>query len=176
MAKEAIEAVYKHGGCRPIAQADINQAEGQRLRIVVEPIEQPDEILALAAQVYEELGEDQIAVDSKDLVRKYNKDKQEDGCSAHTKHILFGVARFGALARQSRQKRGFIPFLFEETGTTSDRRRGEPGQFCRRASRIGDDRDGDRVRREPSAGCSGGKFMGHWRGVRRMRSCRRRFS
>jgi predicted DNA-binding antitoxin AbrB/MazE fold protein len=60
MATEAIEAVYEHGGFRPIAQAGINLAEGQRVRIVVEPIEQPDDILALAAQVYEGLGEEQI--------------------------------------------------------------------------------------------------------------------
>ncbi len=60
MATEAIEAVYEHGGFRPIAQADINLAEGQRVLIVVEPIEQPDDILALAAQVYEGFDEEQI--------------------------------------------------------------------------------------------------------------------
>ena len=60
MATETIEAVYEHGGFRPITEVDINLAEGQRVRIVVEPIEQPDDILALAAQVYEDLSEEQI--------------------------------------------------------------------------------------------------------------------
>jgi predicted DNA-binding antitoxin AbrB/MazE fold protein len=60
MATETIEAVYEHGGFRPITPVDIILAEGQKVRLMVEPIEKPDDILALAAQVYEDLSEDQI--------------------------------------------------------------------------------------------------------------------
>ncbi len=60
MATEAIKAVYEHGGLSPIAKMDVNLAEGQMVRIAVEPIEQPDDMLAWAAQVYENLGEEQI--------------------------------------------------------------------------------------------------------------------
>jgi predicted DNA-binding antitoxin AbrB/MazE fold protein len=60
METETIEAVYEHGGFRPITPVDINLAEGQKVRLVVESIEKPDDILALAAQVYEGLSDDQI--------------------------------------------------------------------------------------------------------------------
>jgi predicted DNA-binding antitoxin AbrB/MazE fold protein len=60
MATESIEAVYEHGGFRPIATVDMNLAEGQKVRLVVETIDKPDDILALAAQVYEDLSEAQI--------------------------------------------------------------------------------------------------------------------
>ena len=60
MATETIEAVYEHGGFRPIAPVDMNLTEGQKVRLVVEPIEKPDDILALAAQVYEGLSNEQI--------------------------------------------------------------------------------------------------------------------
>lgn len=60
MATETIEAVYEHGGFRPIAPVDVNLAEGQKVRLVVEPIERPDDILALAAQVYEDLSDSEI--------------------------------------------------------------------------------------------------------------------
>ena len=60
MATETIEAVYENGGFRPITPVDMNLAEGQKVRLVVEPVEKPDDILSLAAQVYEGLSGDQI--------------------------------------------------------------------------------------------------------------------
>ena len=60
MATETIEAVYEHGGFRPITPVDINLLEGQKVRLVVERIEKPDDILALASRVYEGLSDDQI--------------------------------------------------------------------------------------------------------------------
>ena len=60
MATETVEAVYEHGGFRPITPVGMNLAEGQKVRLVVEPIEKPDDILALAARVYEGLSEGQI--------------------------------------------------------------------------------------------------------------------
>ncbi len=60
MTTEPVEAVYEHGSFRLVAPADLKLAEGQKVRLVVETIEKPDDILALAAQVYEGLTDDQI--------------------------------------------------------------------------------------------------------------------
>ncbi len=60
MTTETIEAVYEQGGFRPIAPVDLKLEEGQKVRIVVEPMEKPGDILALATQVYEGLSNDQI--------------------------------------------------------------------------------------------------------------------
>ncbi len=60
MATETVEAVYEHGGFRLVAPFDLKLAEGQKVRLVVEPLEKPDEILALAARVYEDLTDEQI--------------------------------------------------------------------------------------------------------------------
>lgn len=60
MTTDTIEAVYEHGGFRPIAPLDIDLAEGQKVRILVERLGQADDVLALAAQVYKGLEEDEI--------------------------------------------------------------------------------------------------------------------
>ena len=60
MKPEMIEAVYEGGGFRPVAPSDLKLAEGQKVRLVVEPIAEPDEVLTLAAQVYEGLTTDEI--------------------------------------------------------------------------------------------------------------------
>jgi len=40
MTTETVEAVYEHGSFRRVAPADLKLAEGQKVRLVVEPIEQ----------------------------------------------------------------------------------------------------------------------------------------
>jgi predicted DNA-binding antitoxin AbrB/MazE fold protein len=60
MTTESIEAVYEHGTFRLVAPVDLKLVEGQKVRLVVEPIEKPDDVLALAARVYEGLTDDQI--------------------------------------------------------------------------------------------------------------------
>jgi predicted DNA-binding antitoxin AbrB/MazE fold protein len=60
MTTETVEAVYEQGAFRLVAPVDLKLAEGQKVRLVVEPIEKPDDILALAARVYEELTDEQI--------------------------------------------------------------------------------------------------------------------
>jgi predicted DNA-binding antitoxin AbrB/MazE fold protein len=55
-----IEAIYEHGGFRLLNPEDLKLTEGQKVRLLVEPMEKPEEILALAAQVYEGLTNDQI--------------------------------------------------------------------------------------------------------------------
>jgi len=74
MATETIEAVYEYGGFRPITPVDINLMEGQKGCLRVEPFETPDDILALAAQVYEGLSADQI--DSIEQHTRRRKDSQ----------------------------------------------------------------------------------------------------
>ncbi len=60
MSTQLIEAVYEHGSFRPIAPVDMNLTEGQRVRLAVEQIDGPDDILGLAARVYEGLSQEQI--------------------------------------------------------------------------------------------------------------------
>lgn len=60
MTIENIEAVYDRGTFRLVMPVDLKLAEGQKVRLVVEPIEKPDDVLALAARVYEGLTDDQI--------------------------------------------------------------------------------------------------------------------
>jgi predicted DNA-binding antitoxin AbrB/MazE fold protein len=60
MKTETVEAVYEHGGFRLVTPADLKLTEGQMVRLLVEPIEKPDDILSLAGRVYEGLTEDQI--------------------------------------------------------------------------------------------------------------------
>ncbi len=58
MTANTCEAVYENGVFRPLA-APPNVAEGQRVRLTVEPGPQQD-VLELAAKVYEGLSEEQI--------------------------------------------------------------------------------------------------------------------
>lgn len=60
MTTESIEAVYEHGTFRLVTPVDLKLIEGQKVRLVVEPIEKPEDVLALAARVYEGLTDDQI--------------------------------------------------------------------------------------------------------------------
>ena len=60
MTTETIEAIYRHGSFRPIAPVGMNLAEGQKVRLVLESIEKPEDVLELAAQVYEGLSDEQI--------------------------------------------------------------------------------------------------------------------
>jgi predicted DNA-binding antitoxin AbrB/MazE fold protein len=75
MTTETIEAVYEHGGFRLVAPVGLKLSEGQRVRLVVEPIEQPDEILALAAQVYEGLSANEI-----DSVEEHSRRREHFFC------------------------------------------------------------------------------------------------
>lgn len=60
MAVETIEAVYERGGFRPVSPEKFHFAEGQKVRLVVERMETPEEILALATEVYEGLSETEV--------------------------------------------------------------------------------------------------------------------
>lgn len=70
MRTEAVEAVYEHGSFRLVAPADLELAEGQKVRLLVEPIEDPDELLALARRVYEGLTDEQIDSIERHMARR----------------------------------------------------------------------------------------------------------
>lgn len=55
---QAINAVYEGGAFRLLEESDLPLSEGQRVRL---RIEMPDDMLELAADVYEGLSEEQIA-------------------------------------------------------------------------------------------------------------------
>ncbi len=60
MITEEVEAVYEQGIFRIVAPVDLKLEEGQKVRLVVQPIEKPDDILDLAVLVYEGLTDEQI--------------------------------------------------------------------------------------------------------------------
>ena len=78
MKTETIEAVYEHGSFRPVAPADLEFAEGQKVRLAVEPMDDPDEVLALARRVYEGLPDEQIDSIEEHIARR--KDFLVKGC------------------------------------------------------------------------------------------------
>ncbi|HEY9853157.1 MAG TPA: antitoxin family protein [Leptolyngbyaceae cyanobacterium] len=57
---QTIEAIYEKGVFRPLTKPEI--AEGQSVKLIVETASKlnPDEMLKLAAQVYEGLSEEEI--------------------------------------------------------------------------------------------------------------------
>ena len=56
---QTCDAVYENGLFRPLAPTPEGLSEGQRVRLVVEA-KTPDDILALAAKVYEGLSPEDI--------------------------------------------------------------------------------------------------------------------
>jgi predicted DNA-binding antitoxin AbrB/MazE fold protein len=64
MQEETITAVYENGVFRPLDPVDSSVGEGQQVDLVVRPTIKrtltPDEILALAASVYDGLSEEEI--------------------------------------------------------------------------------------------------------------------
>lgn len=56
-----IDAVFEHGGFRIIDASHLRLSEGQHVRLIVEtPPDKPEDLLDLAAQVYEGLSSEQI--------------------------------------------------------------------------------------------------------------------
>lgn len=57
---ETLEAVYEDGVFKPLEPTTVS--EGQHVRLVIEPLARlaPDDMLALAAQVFEGLSEEQV--------------------------------------------------------------------------------------------------------------------
>lgn len=55
-----LKAVFEDGKFRPLDPSELPLTEGQRVRIIVETETAPDDLLALAGQVYAGLSEDDI--------------------------------------------------------------------------------------------------------------------
>jgi len=60
MTRESIEAIYEHGTFRLITPVDLKLIEGHKVRLVVEAIEKPGDVLDPATRVYDGLTDDQI--------------------------------------------------------------------------------------------------------------------
>ncbi len=56
---QTCEAVYEDGVFRPVKDLPTSISEGQRVRLVVE-MDEPTDILRLAAQVYDGLSDEQV--------------------------------------------------------------------------------------------------------------------
>jgi predicted DNA-binding antitoxin AbrB/MazE fold protein len=71
MTHETIEAIFANGTFRILRPDHLSLREGQRVRIVIETDETPDQILDRAAQVYDGLTpEDQAAIEQIALDRR----------------------------------------------------------------------------------------------------------
>jgi len=71
--EQAIEAVFENGNFRVIDPSPLHLSEGQKVRLLVEEQKRSaDDILALAAKVYEGLSEDDI-----DEIERIALDRQD---------------------------------------------------------------------------------------------------
>ena len=72
--KESIDAIYEHGVFKPFKKLKIS--DGMKVRLIVQTISEADEMLELAAQVYNGLTEkdideiEQIALDRRDFFKR----------------------------------------------------------------------------------------------------------
>jgi predicted DNA-binding antitoxin AbrB/MazE fold protein len=72
MGTEIIEAVYEHGRFRLIQPAELKLAEGQKVRLVMEPIVTSNDILTLATQIFDGLTGDQVDAIEEHFQRREN--------------------------------------------------------------------------------------------------------
>jgi predicted DNA-binding antitoxin AbrB/MazE fold protein len=61
MSTGTLEAVFEHGSFRLMHPSSVPLREGQRVRLIIQVDESPDDILALAAQVYAGLSPEEVA-------------------------------------------------------------------------------------------------------------------
>ncbi len=60
MLKQTVDAVFENGVFRPLVKRAISIGEGQQVRLTVETIESPAQVLELVVQVYDGLTEQEI--------------------------------------------------------------------------------------------------------------------
>lgn len=70
MATEIIEAIYEQGGFRIINPRNLKLIEGQKVLLIMEPIKEPEDILAIATRVYDGLTDGQIDSIGKHIWRR----------------------------------------------------------------------------------------------------------
>jgi predicted DNA-binding antitoxin AbrB/MazE fold protein len=58
---QTLDAVFEDGSFKPLNNGSLPFAEGQRVKLTVEtPVETRDDLIALAAQVYDGLTEEEV--------------------------------------------------------------------------------------------------------------------
>lgn len=72
MNTKTLDAVYEDGVFRPTHPGRFDLAEGQKVRIVIDPVEQVDVLLEMAADVLAELSDQEIA-EIEQIVRRRGK-------------------------------------------------------------------------------------------------------
>jgi predicted DNA-binding antitoxin AbrB/MazE fold protein len=76
MIQQTVEAIFENGVFRPLHSVDEAISEGQQVQLLIRMPETPEEILALAKDVYTGLTEaeideiEQIALDRQDFFRE----------------------------------------------------------------------------------------------------------
>lgn len=60
MQEKICEAIFEKGTFRLLSPSDIAIPEGQKVKLIIEPIELPENILDLVTSVYDGLSEEQI--------------------------------------------------------------------------------------------------------------------
>ncbi|HGJ66266.1 TPA: DUF104 domain-containing protein [bacterium] len=60
MREQICDAIFKDGIFKPLDPKVISISEGQKVRLIVEPIDISEDILELATNVYENLSEEDI--------------------------------------------------------------------------------------------------------------------
>ena len=59
--RQTMDAVFENGAFKPLGPAKLTLSPGQRVRLIVEtPIENDENVLKLASQVYEGLSDEEI--------------------------------------------------------------------------------------------------------------------
>jgi predicted DNA-binding antitoxin AbrB/MazE fold protein len=60
MREQTCDAIFKNGVFQPLDDVEIAITEGQRVKLIIEPLDSSEVILELASNVYKGLSEEQI--------------------------------------------------------------------------------------------------------------------
>jgi predicted DNA-binding antitoxin AbrB/MazE fold protein len=59
--RQTLDAVFENGTFKPLAPTSLTLSPGQRVRLIVEtPVEDDEDVIKLASQVYEGLSDEQV--------------------------------------------------------------------------------------------------------------------
>jgi predicted DNA-binding antitoxin AbrB/MazE fold protein len=58
--EQTCDAIFKNGVFQPLNVSEIEITEGQKVKLIIEPLDSSEDILELASCVYEGLSEEQI--------------------------------------------------------------------------------------------------------------------
>lgn len=72
MSHDSIEAIFEHGGFRPLTNEPINPSEGQKVKLVVQKTNESNDILSLITHIYDGLNEEEITSIEKHFQRREN--------------------------------------------------------------------------------------------------------